>query len=270
MIRRLLAVLTCAAVLLVASSAAAHHPVSESGISWVEPVSVVELSGRASSFDFGDGFSGNWQILTLAAEWRLIEQLSLSARVPAVHLSLDDGRRVIGLGDIEASAKYRLVATDHGEFIASAGLGSAFPTGPVELGLGAGHFELSPFVTLSSRPLPWLVIYGAANDKIALGDTDAERIDERAPHGSVVSPHQPHEMDTRLGVALLPTDQLYSSLRVEHTVVFAGRRPGPTRAGFELGWAQRGNYRVAGGVSHPIAGTRRHLFEVHLNAAIFF
>jgi hypothetical protein len=253
------------------SSADGHHPVSESGISWVEPVNIVELSAEASGFDFGDGFSGNWQAVSIGAEWRIIDRFSLSARIPTAHLALDDGRRVVGLADIEASAKYRIAATEHGGFIASAGIGAGFPTGSVELGLGAGHFELSPFVMMSTRPVDWLAVYGAAIDKLSLGDaSDAQPIDERAPHGSIIAPHQPHEMDVRLGVAILPSDHLYSSLRVEQTTVFDGVGPGPTRGRFEVGWTRRGDVRIAAGLSHHIAGTRRQLLGVELNAALFF
>lgn len=258
-------------VLLFATPAAAHHPVSETGISWVEPVSVVELSAEASSFDRGDGFSGRWQRLTLASEWRALPRLSVAARVPMIHLSLDDGRRVIGLGDVEASAKYRLIATEHGRLIASVGLGTAFPTGDTKSGLGAGHFELSPFLTLSSQPTRWLVFYGSAVDKISVGGTsDQPTIDDRAGHGSVLSPHEPHELDARLGAALLATESLYASIRVEQTVVFVGDDRGPTRGRVELGWAEPNRFRLATAVSTHLAGKRRKQFALQVSAALFF
>lgn len=41
---------------------------------------------------------------------------------------------------------------EHGEFIASIGLSCEFPTGSSDNGIGNGHFELSPFLALSSQP----------------------------------------------------------------------------------------------------------------------
>jgi hypothetical protein len=245
--------------------------VSEAGISWVEPVSVVEVSAEASRFDRGNGFSGNWQVLTLAAEWRALDALSLSLRLPMAHLSLDDGRRVIGLSDIELSAKYRVFATPHGGFIASAGVGTALPTGVAADGLGAGHFEISPFVAVSSAPTDWLIVYGAAIDKISLGqNVETMTLDERAGHGSVIAPHEPHELDTRLGVAMLPADSVYVSARIDHTVVFVGEERGSTRGRVELGWTRRGKVRVSAAVSDHLMGSRDHMFAAELATAFFF
>ncbi|MGM0556998.1 MAG: hypothetical protein ACQEVA_11515 [Myxococcota bacterium] len=265
------AALLCFVILLFPSSASAHHVVSEAGISWVEPVSIVEVSAEASRFDRGNGFSGNWQVVTLGAEWSALDDLSLSLRVPMAHLSLDDGRRVAGLSDIELSAKYRVFASPHGEFIASAGVGTALPTGVPEDGLGAGHFEVSPFVTVSSAPNDWLILYGAAIDKLSLGrNAETTTIDERAGHGSVIVPHEPHELDTRLGVAILPVDSAYLSARVDHTFVFVGEGAGSTRGRLELGWTRRGKVRVSAAVSEHLSGERRHMLAAELAAAVFF
>ena len=79
--------------------ARAHHVVSESGIAWVEPVSVFQVDVQTARFDLGGSWRGQWSTLTPSLEWRLHERFSLMGRLPVAMISLDDGRAVAGLAD---------------------------------------------------------------------------------------------------------------------------------------------------------------------------
>lgn len=254
-----------------ATPAWAHHPVAQTGVSPAEPTSVVEASVEASSFDRGAGFGGSWQVVTLAAQWRALDTLSLRISAPFAQIALDDGRRVIGLGDIEASATYQAWAAAHGLLVASVGLGLECPTGVVSDGLGAGHFELNPFVAASSRLADWLVVEATVVDKLAVGSVaSGVAIDERAPDGAVFAPHQPHELGVGVGVSLLATPSLYASLRLHQILVIQGQGPGPTRGGVELGWRWPGRLRLAASVTQHLAGRRRKQLAAGLSAAAYF
>ena len=263
-----LALLFVLFALVVPRGAWAHHVVSESGIAWVEPVSVASVELTSSTFDFGRRFRGDWQTMTPRLEWAFNERWSASVRTPIAHLHFSDGRRVIGLADIELSGKYRIVATEHGEFILSAGLGTALPTGVEADGLGAGHFEFSPFVTLSSQPASWLILSGLINERLSLAKTDPA-IESQGPHGSILAPHAPHEIEARLAATALvgPT---YLKAGWDQIFVLAGQT-GPLGAGrLEVGYTERGEFRLSAGAKIPVTGEQRYRWQVTAGAAIFF
>jgi len=235
--------------LLLPSSGVAHHVVSEHGIATVEPMTSIETTFEYGSFGFG-AQTGNWQEFSLRGEFAVHDRLSLSVRMPWAHIDFDDGRRVVGVGDIEASALVELYASEHGGFVASAGIGTAAPTGEVLDGLGAGHFELAPFIVASTNPLGWLVLDALVVDKIGLGSVEKDL----GVHGGIVSPHSDHELTSRLGASIV-VDALYVRTALEHDLVYAGRDSTEARA--EVGWAEPGAWRISVGTSLPVAGDER-------------
>ncbi|QDG53080.1 hypothetical protein FIV42_20725 [Persicimonas caeni] len=275
----LVAALTLLTVLTVPRAAHAHHVVSESGIAFVEPMSVAEVELRAASFDFGRYFRGDYQILTAALEWAATDRFSATARVPVAYIQYDDGRQVIGLSDVELSAKFSLYESDHGGLLVSAGAGTALPTGVEEDGLGAGHVEFSPFVAVSTQPADWLVFYALGAGRFSVFDGDDAADDEEmvdpttgeqlGPHGSVLSPHSPQEAFTRLGGALV-WGPAYASVGVDHVFVLDGAMDDTTVLRNELGWARAGEYRLAAGVDLPVAGADRYGWQGRVSVAWMF
>ena len=131
--------------------ASAHHTVSEFGISWAEPVTVLEGSMEWAGFD-RDGESGQYWVNYSLLEYALSDDFSISARTAFVSVFLDDEAARFGLGDSEVGAKYEVYETEHGELLVSVGLNLELPTGDAGQELSSGHFELSPFITLSTAP----------------------------------------------------------------------------------------------------------------------
>jgi hypothetical protein len=250
------------------SAAEGHHPVSESGIAWVEPVSTASVGVTASSFDFGGRFRGDWQTVTPRLEWAFAERWSASVRLPIAHLHFADGRRAIGLADIELSGKYRIVATEHGEFILSGGLGTALPTGDRTVGLGAGHVEFSPFLTLSSQPVSWLIFSGLINERLSLGKPETA-VDSQGPHGSILSPHASHELEGRLAATAL-LGPAYLTTGWDQIVSLTGEMGHLSAARLEVGYAEPGAFRFSAGAKLPLLGQPRYRWQVTAGAALFF
>ena len=265
-----------AACLVAASpaTAAAHHVVSESGVAWVEPVSVVEVEASASSFDHGGSRRGSWSAITPSLELALDERFSVSARAPIAMIMFDDGRGVVGLGDVEFAAKARLFASTHGGLIASAGLGVELPTGVVEDALGGGHVELTPFVAASSQVSSRVLFTGLLSARLSLPDPDAPDTsdepveqDERLAHGSVLSPHAPQEIFLRLGVSYVIEGAGYVTLGADAVAPFADPSRGPLHARGELGVLPTEDLRVAFGLDAPVLGEQRHGLRGRLSVA---
>lgn len=253
-------------MLLYAAPATAHHVVSTSGVAWVEPLHVVEANVHAASFDFGE-LRGDWQVLSVRGELAPTPWMSISARVPWAHLHLSDGRRAIGLSDVEAATKFRLAATEHGGFIASAGLGTALPTGATEYGLGAGHWELAPFVAIAAQPHRHIVLDALATQTLSL--TSSRPTDSAdGPHGALVAPHSDLETATRIGAAWVGA-RWYARVGAEGVWAWRTDEDGVS-AEADLGYAMPARWRIAIGGALPIAGTERFRWLSRVSAALQF
>ncbi len=259
-----------ATVAFLASTAAvnahAHHVVSETGIEWVEPVSTAEVTTAASTFGFNDDFSGTWQTVAVRAEWSFTNSFSASANIPWGRVRFDDGRQAIGLMDVEFNTKLRLYASEHGGFIASAGLGAGLPTGTFEDGLGSGHFELAPFVVVSSQPRNWLVINGLVVSKHGLS-TEEDVID--GPHGSLIDPHGDVETDLAISAAVL-WGSLYIKSEARQLLSWQSADQHSTAAALEVGYAQPREFRFALRGDTWVSGWSRSGPKVSASFAYFF
>lgn len=187
--------------------AAAHHVVSEAGIAWVEPLDVIQLEVESARFELDDNFGqGRWWSTSLMMEYAIWQRFSLMARAPLVSVAFDDGRRATGLGDMDVSLKGLLWADKHGLFIVSSGVGVELPTGSVSAALGSGHVEISPYLTLSSNPKPWLVLNSLVQHRSSITPETSATV-ESSHQGSPLAVHAPHELLTRLNLTLLRSSQ---------------------------------------------------------------
>jgi hypothetical protein len=254
--------------ILIAARARAHHVVSEYGIAFVEPRSVAELDPQAAEFRLGDR-SGQWQLVALSLEYAVTPRLSISGRLPFARIRYNGGSTEYGPGDAEVGAKVAIVATQHGGLLLSAGASLELPTGSEAKGLGAGHFELSPFITASSMPIDHLVLYGLVADRISVG-THEESQTQGEVHGSVLAPHSDHELSSRLGAAYVG-GPAYLSAGLEYVEVFAPRlAAGPLVARGEIGIVFKPRARVALALDAPFAGPHRYEWRARLGLALLF
>jgi hypothetical protein len=256
-----------AALVVLPRAAAAHHVVSEAGIAWVEPARIAEVELTMSAFDLGASVRGNWQTLALRYEQPFLERFSIAGLVPVSHIDFDDGRRVIGLGDVELSAKAELVATSHGGLLWSAGVGTGLPTGVVADGLGAGHLEVAPFTALSVQPTTWLVLNAVAIHRESLGG--GEHPSWQGSHGAVVAPHTDRESALRLEAAVT-NGRVYGKLLGEGTRSWQEHAASSLRAGAELGFASPGLWRASLRYDMPVAGWRRNSGTLGVAFALMF
>lgn len=246
----------------------AHHVVSESGIAWVEPMSVGQLDVTSARFDLGPTWQGRWWSVAPMMEASVMPRLSLMARVPLVRIDFDDGRSVMGLGDISTSAKFLCWADEHGKLIVSAGLGLELPTGSAQDALGAGHLEVVPFVAASSQPSRRFILSGLVSERVSFGE-------ELSMGGSPLAVHERHELFTRLmatWTSLTPMG-VYGSLGVDNVVIWSAESDeerGPLTARAELGLASRQSWRLALRSELPVMGQRRHQWLMGLNLAMWF
>jgi len=259
--------------MLIPSASSAHHVVSDSGIAWVEPLSVVDVELSAASFDLGAGRRGSWQTMAVTGQFALGPRLSLSARAPWAFVQFDDGRKVLGLGDMEVGAKGLIYATEHGEFILSAGVGMELPTGVERVELGSGHVEVSPYLAVSSQFAPRFLMFGLVSGRRAITGEPAptpEELGGRIAHGSVLGPHGAAEVFGRLGVAFVEPERYYVSAGVDAVVMAEDPRRGPWVWRGEVGWNVSDRVRIAAGVGGRLAGEARLGVKGRVHTAVFF
>ncbi len=275
LLRSLGALVAALACLLAAPRAEAHHVVSDSGIFWVEPMTVVQVDTSMATFDFGPQWRGRWWQTTPALEVSFLERFSLRARVPFAFIQFDDGRGVLGLADMEVSAKGLVWASAHGGLIASAGVGVELPTGVVEDGLGAGHVELAPFLALSSQPVDWLIVNTLLSPRFSLSEEGPRDTSEDAftlqagPHGSVLAPHARREVFGRLSVSVVARERLYVTAGVEGSWAFEEPLD-HTRIRAEAGWSKPRRWRLSVAADAPLTGADRAGWTTTLSIARMF
>lgn len=251
--------------LCLSSEVAAHHVVSENGVAWVEPVSVVEVTLQTASFDLGPDWRGQWWTLTPAVEWRLGQRFSLMGRLPIAMILLDDGRGVMGLADAEVSAKGLLWSSAHGGLVLSAGAGAELPTGSTADALGAGHVELTPFIALSTQPWERLILNTLLAERISLEGDQAQ-----SHSGSPLSVHAAHELQVRQSASWVQ-GPVYGTLGLDKIFVWSDGEPaGPLSARAELGLASPSAWRLSLSFERTIAGQARSLWRSQTSLAWMF
>ncbi|MEM1347243.1 MAG: hypothetical protein AAGI01_01715 [Myxococcota bacterium] len=253
--------------------ATAHHVVSDSGIAWVEPLSVMDVELSAASFDLGEGRRGSWQTMAVTGQFTLGPRLSWNVRAPWAFVQFDDGRKVLGLGDMEFGAKGLLYATEHGAFILSAGLGVEVPTGEARVELGSGHVEVSPYIAWAPQCAPRHLRFALVSGRRAITRAPApapQELGERIAHGSVLGPHGSAEIFGRLGVAFVEPERYYISTGVDAVGMAEGPSRGPLVWRGEVGWNVSDRVRIAAGVDRHLAGEARFGMKGRVNTAVFF
>lgn len=254
---RLLMITLLTATAVVAAPAYAHHPVSESGALWVEPVSSLELETQFLSFELQD-VSGTALVTAVYGQVALHDRISVNLRLPAALVAFEDGRAAMGNGDLEAGARVLLVDTLHGELIVSSGLNVEAPTGSAEDALGGGHWALVPYLIASSQLTDSLVLSAVVNVAWALdGDDDAPLF-----HGSPVAIHASREVGARVtGTTFLGTAFFFSG-GVEASAPLGFEELGPLDLAAEFGWNPLPLWRVGVGGSYTVAGAAHTPYRI--------
>jgi hypothetical protein len=204
-------------------------------------------------------------------EYAIVLRLSFSARIPFAVVHYSDGNTAAGLANLDLGTKVRLYATEHGGFIASIGLSSDVPTGNSENGIGNGHFELSPFLALSTQPASFLVFYGILADRISLGGGDHHHASgsDGHTHGSVIEPHEDHELFGRLGASIV-RGAAFLSAGADAIYVISGNGTGPVVLRAEAGYLLMKKLRVALGIDVPVAGDPRFTWRARAGISWLF
>jgi hypothetical protein len=135
-----------ASSLAASRSAHAHHagPSSSGGLGARTRVGF-ELETGSFTLDLDGGY---WLTACVGAEVALGRRVALTTRLPATFLTRDQGGEAFGLGDADLGVRVLLFEAD--DFSLASGLAVEFPIGDRESGIGAGHFELSPYVAAAS------------------------------------------------------------------------------------------------------------------------
>jgi hypothetical protein len=279
-----------AAMVCLTVPATAHHVVSQYGISPSEPQTIGEVSLQAKSFKLGK-VSGTSMSLIPRLEYSPWNWVSVGARLPIARVALDNRRNVEGIGDTSVSAKFRLYASTHGEFIVSTGIGSELPTGDPDKGLSSDHVELTPFVTFSASPADSFALFGTVTESLSAtgsghesggGHSHGQSHNHshlhgssgsafNSVHGSLLNPHSDHETQLELGAAYIIDDYylsghinpVYSWSRVSDPL-------GPVNTGGELGWRPDNAFRLALNASFPVFGPKRFDWKTQLAVTGFF
>ena len=254
----------------VSTDAFSHHVVSETGIAWAEPVSVLELDTQAASFDLGPRNKGRWQTMALRLQMAPLSWFSVSLRVPFSAIQFEDGRQALGLGDLEAALQVRLFASPHGGLIASAGVGAELPTGVEEDQLGSGHVELTPYLIASTQPLDHVILTSVLSYRTAITGEPQHQNSARAATGSVLAPHSAQEFSARLDAAWVEEQRWYASAGVEAILMIAQDQPNPIHGRLEVGWLPDTRWRLALGVERHLRGESRMRWKGKMNLAWLF
>lgn len=254
----------------------AHHVVSDYAVASTEPMSFLELDSQAVRFEL-DERRGDYLLTAPTVEFAFQKRVSGSLRVPMASIVYDDQQNAFGIGDIELGSKVGLFASPHGGLILSAGTGIELPTGNEEQGLGSGHFELSPYLVASSAPTYDLVLFGLVAERISLEEhaeedhhVSAAEEDHHEAHGSVLSPHEDHELFSRFMAGYI-FSPIYLAAGADVVLAWSGENLlGPVDARGEIGWRARRDVRVAVGADFPVAGENRFEWRVRTGLVWMF
>ena len=204
----------------------AHHPTSSFGLSAAAPQSMVELESQWAQYPKQlDNRGGQYTRVSLRLEYAFTERFSAAASLPFAGVSPSGTDTTYGIGDAELSAKWSILRPKKGFGHLSIGSGIEMPTGDDEEGIGAGHFELTPFISYQSPAIRGhFVAFGRIALLAALGDhhhheqhshTDGHTHHHQAGLGAVLAPHTELELQTMVGAAWLEK-VVYGSLSFDY------------------------------------------------------
>jgi hypothetical protein len=157
-------------------------------------------------FEFDHESQGNYSTLAFSGESPLYRSLGFGGRVPVHRIDFEHSPDETGLGDIEFYLKYPIFIRPHLGQVISGGLNVEAPTGDDEMGLGAGHWEVDPFVSMSFPFSKW-VLHGSFGALFELGGGEEEHHDEAnvasegGEHHDIIDPHEEEELIYHSGVA---------------------------------------------------------------------
>jgi hypothetical protein len=204
----------------------------------------------------------------------VVPRFSLAARMAVAHVDYSDGESALGLSDSELVGLVRVVDLPALDASVSAGLSGELPTGDADLGTGNGHVSLFPFATFATMPSPRFMFHLMAGDRLVLGEGDhAEHAGheghDAAPHGSVIMPHQKHELAVHAG-ACFSFSKLVISPGLEWMQVLSS--PGDTllTAQLELALVPRRELKLAAGFDLPLLDEPRFDWRSRLMAALLW
>lgn len=249
--------------LLLPSAVSAHHPVSDSAILWVEPVSALEVEVQGLSFRVGDE-DGHALITSVYGQVAVLPQLSATIRAPIALVRFDDGRASLGNADLEFGLRALIYASDHGGLILSGGFSVEAPTGNAEDALGGGHWAIAPHVLASSQLNPYFILSGVLGVGMTL---DKEEFDRASVHGAPFAQHAPLELDTRALISALVTPNHYISSGLQLNQPLVGAEGGVVSATIEAGWNPQPQWRISLGGAHTLLGPVRTPWRSHLGVA---
>jgi len=240
-------------LLLVPSVVGAHHPVSESAILWVAPLSAVEVEVQGLNFMVGDE-EGHALITSIYGQVALLSWLSVTVRAPVALVRFEDGRAALGNADMEFGLRALIYASDHGGLIVSGGLSVEAPTGEEEDALGGGHWALAPHILLSSQVSERVIFSGVLGAGVTL---DEEEFDRASVHGAPFAQHAPLELDTRALLSVLITQNYYTSTGLQLNQPLVGAEKGVLSATLEAGWNPQPQWRISLGGAYSLLGPVR-------------
>jgi hypothetical protein len=228
----------------------AHHagPSSSGGLGARTRVGF-ELETGSFTLDLDGGY---WLTACVGAEVALGRRVALTTRLPATFLTRDQGGDAFGPGDADLGVRVLLFEAD--DFSLASGLAVEFPIGDRESGIGAGHFELSPYVTaaqsIDAVSLRTSLAYrGSIGLSSHGGDDGAHAHAETAQYA--LGYHASHEIVVSLS-ATYTFDIVYFTLGSDVAVALVhSERWGIVRAKADVGCVVDDTWRFNAGVEAP-------------------
>lgn len=247
--------LSLIAAVLAPAIAEAHHPVQDQGVGHAQPRTFAAADVEAAGFELAEQ-RGDYYTLRLRGEYTLVPYFSVGLAAPFHLLKLQDRSLRSGPGDVDVLARLRVVNAERHAWFMSVGLGVELPTGDTDAGLGAGHVELTPFVS-TMKSLGPLMVHGTLALNASLAHSEAGHDHEAEP--VFVNPHSSLELVYHAGALYPVSEGLYlNGVAAANTVLEAAERwetflvlrP-------EVGFMPADDWRISMVGHLPVAGERR-------------
>jgi hypothetical protein len=250
----------------------AQHGTAGYGVVPMDPRDSLLLDAQMAEFEL-PGRAGVWQTWSVRFEYAVLPWLSFAARPGLARVDYSDGAAAFGLSDTELVAKARVARIAPLHASVSAGLSGELPTGDAEAGTGNGHVSLFPFATFASMPSRAFMLHVMAGDRVVLAESDhsghaahtgAE--DHSAAHGSVIMPHEKHELTVHAG-ACITLSPLVISPAIEWMQVLSPAHDTFVTAQLELALVPRRELLLSVGFDLPLVSDPRFEWRSRLMAA---
>ena len=258
----------CLLALACPAFALAHHTVSDHTIEEGRVQSFYGLNTDLLGVDFG---TIRGTVITLAprAQWALSDQWALGARVPVhVFRSGDSNPDTLGFGDLDLLIKKSDLT---GDWHITWGLGVEVPTGARSKGLGTGHLEISPVLSVMSAGE--LRFHGTLSLLWSFAGHDHGTIASIPDPVNLVAPHGNRELQYHLGVLTPISGQAYFNAVLGGASVLSGE-DGTEGSTFwlspQFGWMSSQTTRVVLAPQIPFGGHQRYQWKVTLNLDYLF